>query len=273
MIKYIAMEVNKILSANILDLVFDNRNKEYGAYELRVTYPERVKKSMIIVFIIATAAVGGAALASSIKPGPGHTKISQDIYITDIPKKEDIPPPEKPKPVKPPETKSVKVTTLKIVDDKDVIEPPPTKDEIKDARVDVITKGGIIDDRIRPTDEVGDHKDIIEAKTTEPDIVSFVEIDAKFVGNWGKFLTRNLNPEVPISNGAPAGRYNVIIQFVVDLEGNVSDIKALTAHGYGMEEEAIRALKRATKWEPAIQNGHPVKAYRKQPITFVVEGE
>ncbi len=177
------MEVNKILSANILDLVFDNRNKEYGAYELRVTYPERVKKSMIIVFIIATAAVGGAALASSIKPGPGHTKISQDIYITDIPKKEDIPPPEKPKPVKPPETKSVKVTTLKIVDDKDVIEPPPTKDEIKDARVDVITKGGIIDDRIRPTDEVGDHKDIIEAKTTEPDIVSFVEIHAKFVGN------------------------------------------------------------------------------------------
>ena len=53
------MEVNKILSANILDLVFDNRNKEYGAYELRVTYPERVKKSMIIVFIIAAAAVGG----------------------------------------------------------------------------------------------------------------------------------------------------------------------------------------------------------------------
>jgi len=81
---------------------------------------------------------------------------------------------------------------------------------------------------------------------------------------------RNLNANVPGDNDAPAGSYTIIIQFVVDLEGNVSDVKALTAHGYGMEEEAMRALKKATKWQPAIQNGHFVKAYRKQPITFVV---
>jgi protein TonB len=62
-----------------------------------------------------------------------------------------------------------------------------------------------------------------------------------------------------------------MIQFVVDLEGKVSDIKPLTNFGYGMEEEAMRVIRRATKWEPAIQNGHPVKAYRKQPVTFVIE--
>jgi protein TonB len=273
MIKYIAMEVNKILSANILDLVFDNRNKEYGAYELRVTYPERVKKSMIIVFIIAAAAVGGAALASSIKPSPERIKITPGVIINEIPQeKEKIPPPEQ-KPLPPPEPpRSVKVTVPTITPDNEA-ETMATEDDKTDAKIDIVTKDGPSDERlVNTTDDIDNGTKLIPPKS-DPEPLGIVEIDAKFIGNWAKFLTRNLNPDVPVSNGAPAGRYNVIIQFVVDLEGNVSDIKALTAHGYGMEEEAIRALKRASKWEPAIQNGHAVKAYRKQPITFVVEGE
>ena len=63
------------------------------------------------------------------------------------------------------------------------------------------------------------------------------------------------------------------MQFVVDEDGAVSDIKALTNHGYGLEQEAIRVLRKAKKWEPAIQNGRKVKAYRKQPITFQVTEE
>ena len=43
------MEPNKILSASLLELVFDNRNKAYGAYELRMTYPERIKRSIIAI--------------------------------------------------------------------------------------------------------------------------------------------------------------------------------------------------------------------------------
>jgi protein TonB len=63
------------------------------------------------------------------------------------------------------------------------------------------------------------------------------------------------------------------MQFVVELEGKVSDITAMTNHGYGFEEEAIRVLKKAAKWEPAIQNGRPVKAYRRQVIIFEVPEE
>ena len=88
----------------------------------------------------------------------------------------------------------------------------------------------------------------------------------------GKFLLRNLNPEVPVDNDAPEGIYTVLMQFLVDIDGSISDIKPLTNHGYGLEEEAIRVLKKATRWEPAIQNGRPVKAYCKQPITFQVIG-
>ena len=57
---------------------------------------------------------------------------------------------------------------------------------------------------------------------------------------------------------------------VVDRDGKVSDIKALTNHGYEMEQEAIRVLNKSDKWIPANQNGRTVKAYRIQPITFAV---
>ena len=68
----------------------------------------------------------------------------------------------------------------------------------------------------------------------------------------------------------PAGSYTVIIQFVVDKEGNISEIKPLTNRGYGMEKEVIRILEKSPKWTPAYQDNRPVKAYRKQPVTFVV---
>ena len=65
----------------------------------------------------------------------------------------------------------------------------------------------------------------------------------------------------------------MVVQFVVDKEGNISDVRSLTNHGYGMEEEAMRVIKKGPKWNAAIQNGRQVKAYRKQPITFRVESE
>ena len=266
------MEANKILSANILDLIFDGRNKEYGAYELRATYTQRVKRSLIVVFIIAAIAIGGAALASYFKPKDEGGFLTKGVIIQQLieEEKQKIPPPEKQKPVQP-ETKTIKVTTPRIVPED--VDPPPTEDEKADAKISVVTKDGPPDDgTIKPPEDLDRHTGIIEPKkNVDEGPLAIVEVDAKFTGNWEKFLMRNLNGNVPGDNGAPAGSYTVIIQFVVDLEGNVSDIKALTAHGYGMEDEAMRVLRKATKWEPAIQNGHNVKAYRKQPITFVVE--
>ena len=63
------------------------------------------------------------------------------------------------------------------------------------------------------------------------------------------------------------------MQFIVDKEGNISDVKSLTDKGFGMEEEAMKIIKRGPKWTPAVQNGRNVKAYRKQPITFLVTAE
>jgi hypothetical protein len=62
----------------------------------------------------------------------------------------------------------------------------------------------------------------------------------------------------------------VVVQFIVNTDGTIIDIKPLTDHGFGMEEEAVRVISRGPKWNPAIQGGKQVKAYRRQPVTFQV---
>jgi len=101
-----------------------------------------------------------------------------------------------------------------------------------------------------------------------------VDVEATFSGGeaaWRKYLEQNLDPNVPVENGAPIGIYTVVVQFIVDKTGVISDIKTLTNFGYGMEQEVIRIMKNSPMWTPASQNKKPVKAYRKQPITFVID--
>ncbi|MBI3140018.1 MAG: energy transducer TonB [Sphingobacteriales bacterium] len=101
-----------------------------------------------------------------------------------------------------------------------------------------------------------------------------VEVEAGYPGGtdaWRKFLTKTINASVPTDHKSPAGTFTVVIQFIVNKDGTLADFKALTSLGYGMETEVIRVLKLSGKWTPAVQNGRPVRAYRKQPVTFLVE--
>jgi len=128
-------------------------------------------------------------------------------------------------------------------------------------------------DGIAPPVDIDQGKQIVEEKIDESIIFEKVEIEASFPGGdikWRQYLERNANEKVATDNGAPEGTYTVVVQFVVDKEGRISDVRSLTNHGYGMEEEAMRAIKKGPKWNPAIHNGRQVKAYRKQPITFRV---
>ena len=101
-----------------------------------------------------------------------------------------------------------------------------------------------------------------------------VEIEASYPGGveaWKKFLVKNLDFGVTAKNDAPVGKYSAVAIFIVDKDGSLSDVKALTKFGYGMEEEMLRVINKSGKWTPASQDGKPVKAYRKQPLTFMVD--
>ncbi len=269
------MDTYKILSADLLDLVFDNRNKEYGAYQLRKTYQGRITRALIFTGLFVGLTFTGAVLANKLNPKTKPNFVIKELTLEDIKPDEEpepIPdPPVKPEPVP---MQTAQFTQIRVVEDDEVVEPPPTQDDLVISKIDVASNDGVIDEGIVNASNLDNGKGIIEDKAPkEPEIFTAVEIDAKFDGNWQKFLLRNLNPQTPIDNNAPPGNYTVMMQFVVDIDGTVSDIKALSNLGYGLEQEAIRVLKKATKWEPAIQNGRKVKAYRRQSITFTVEEE
>jgi protein TonB len=272
------MEANKILNADILDLIFEDRNKEYGAYDLRKTYNKRIVKALVITASVALLALLGSFLAKAFNSGKKNV-VEHEITLQEIKeeeKKPDIPPPPPPKPPPPPQVEMAKFTPPKIVKDEEVKEVIQENKELEDKKIDVVNQEGIKDDNIAAPSQIDEGKQVIEEKKEDDEnkIFEKVEVEASFPGGdgaWRKFLERNLRGDVASENGAPAGTYTVVVQFVVDKEGNVSDVKALTSHGYGMEDEAVRVIKKGPQWKPAIQNGRNVKAYRRQPITFQIE--
>lgn len=275
------MNNNQILTSSLLDILFEGRNKEYGAYELRANYPQRVKQALSFAALIVAAGVATTVLARSENSHDNERITVTPITIERLPPEEEIPPTQPPQQKPEPEpVRTQQFTNIALVQDDIVTEPPPDVDDLSNAKIDVFTREGTDFDNIaQPNNEVGDGKNIIAGpKEKEPEILEFVQVEAEFPGGiqkWIRFLERNCDGQIASENGAPAGRHTVVIRFVVDEEGNVSNLVAMTNIGFGMEEEAMNVLKKASKmkWKPAIQNGRNVKAYRSQPITFEVLSE
>ena len=276
------MEANKILSADVLDIIFEGKNKDYGAYDLRKTYNRRITRALIITASVAVLALGGSILASAMKSKDDGKVKMDEMTIQEVKqedKKEPPPPPPPPPPKQePPKVEMKQFTPPIIKKDEEVEKPPPPQEELKEAKIDVVNQEGIKDDNIATPVAIDEGKQIVEEKKEEDEnkIFDKVEIEASFPGGdskWRQYLERNANGQVATDNGAPEGTYTTVVQFVVDKEGNISDVRALTNHGYGMEDEAMRVIRKGPKWTPAVQNGRQVKAYRKQPITFQVQSE
>ena len=101
-----------------------------------------------------------------------------------------------------------------------------------------------------------------------------VEQEASFPGgnkSWSEYLVKKLGSFEPAKNGAPKGKYQVVVKFIVDKKGKISNAVAETKHGYGMEQAVVKMIKESPDWVPAFQNGRAVNAYRRQPVSFVVE--
>src|SRR5687768_5789047 len=131
------MDTNKILSADLLDLLFDDRNKDYGAYDLRKTYHIRITKSLIFTGVFIALIFTGVVLANKLTP-PETSKIFFDeVTLTDLPpeKKEPEPIPEPQKKTEPPQLQTEKLTTIKITKNEEVVEPPPSQTDLVDSKI------------------------------------------------------------------------------------------------------------------------------------------
>ncbi len=272
------MEKNKIIEANILDIIFDGKNKAYGAYQLRKHYKKTLAKALIITGSCLLLVISGTVIAGfGDKNNRGDIDPGETILV-EVSHDEPLPPPPPPPPelLKPMELNTVTFTPPIIVKDNEV--PPEDKiQEITDKTA--ISNETIVSDNtvqiIQAPVEIKSSS-VMEApkKDNENEIFVKVEKDAEFEGGeeaWHAFLRKNLNPEVPIDNGAEAGKYTVIVRFVVSKNGSVSGIACENDPGFGMSDEAMRVIRKTKNWTPALQNGEHVNAYRRQPIVFVVE--
>lgn len=276
------MEANKILNSDILDIIFEGKNKSYGAYELRKTYNARLKKAMIITGSFLILVIGGGVLGNYISNrADKDTLTTQDVELAQVkaePPPPVVPPPPPPKPPPPPEVNQVKFTPPKIVKDEEV-KPEEKIQDVKEDQV-ISTKTVESDNKTQivqaPVEDKG--TSVVEAPKGDDEnkVFTKVENEAEFPGGqgaWGNYLRKNLNANAPVDNGAPEGTYTVIIRFIVSKDGSISDVTPETKFGYGMEDEAAKIIKKGPRWKPALQNGRNVNAYRRQPITFVVTTE
>jgi len=276
------MDVNKIQSADILDIIFDGRNKEYGAYELRKTYNKRMVKALVATVLIVVLALLGNLLANSTS-GSKTELIVQDVSLENVQqeeKKPEPPPPPPPPKQEPPKVEITKFTPPKIVKDEEVKEEDEIKEveKLEDTKIGTINQEGAKDEGIvAPPVESG--TGVVEAPKKEEDydkIFTVVQIPAEFPGGlpaWAKYLERNLNRDLPVENGAPPGKYTVVVSFIVAKDGTISDVVAENDPGYGTKNEAVRVITRGPKWKPAVQNGRNVIYRHKQSITFMVSEE
>jgi len=272
------MDINKILSADILDILFDGRNKEYGAYDLRKTYSKRITYALVGTFVVCLLMLGGSIIANSSK------KSKTDIVIAEVnlenikdEKKPEPPPPPPPPKQEPPKVEITKFTPPKIVKDEEVKPDEEIKEveKLEDTKIGTINQEGAKDEGVvAPPVEKG--TGVVEAPKVEEDydkVFTVVQIAAEFPGGlpaWSKYLERNLNRDLPVENGAPPGKYTVVVSFIVSKTGDISDVTADNDPGYGTKAEAIRVITKGPKWKPAVQNGRNVIYRHKQSITFQI---
>ena len=203
------MEINKILTADFLDILFEGKNKDYGAYDLRKTYNRRLTKALLITAAFALLIFLGTVFASVFQKS-GQDKLHVvDTQLAEIKKDAPPPPPPPPPPPKappPPEINQVKFTPPKIVKD-DQVKPDEKIEEIKDDQV-ISTKTVETENKTAvvqaPIEDKGTQ--IVE-KPKEDDenkIFTKVEVEAGFPGGdaaWHNYLQKNLNGNVPVDNG------------------------------------------------------------------------
>lgn len=279
------MDVNKIMKADFLDILFEGRNKEYGAYELRKTYNRRLVTALGTMIAICLLVFLTQIMGSDTDKEKNQI-IVQDVQLEDIKKEEEKklpepPPPPPPPKQEPPKVEIAKFTPPEIVKDVEVKPEDEIKEveKLEDTRIGVINQEGIKDEGLvaPPVEEKG--TGIVEApKKVEEDydkVFTKVEKEAKFPGGpegWRRYLERNLNANVAADDGAPLGNYTVKVQFIVDKEGSISNVQAIEVPKAcpSCGPEAVKIIKRGPKWDPAVQNGRNVIYQAVQYITFQV---
>lgn len=272
------------------DLVFEGRNKDFGAYQLRSTSVQRHNKSVIYTLIgaalIVLASWGVMKVQNLIAERQLALEAEQEDVIVEMAQDEPEPEPEQqkleqPKPEVLPEEvlKSVKVTELKIVQDEQVKKEDEikTQDELKETDTAFGQKDndkGTEDRNVTKTlkEEVVVEEKKVEEKKVE-EIFKSVEQMPEFPGGAAalqKYLASHIQYPPQAAENGKEGK--VIVQFVVEKDGHIGEVKIARGVDKDLDREAMRVCKTLPKFTPGRQNGQPVRVWFTLPVTFKLQG-
>ena len=278
------MKIEQIINSDMLDLIFEGRNKEYGAYDLRRRYRKIMIRTGLIVLGLVILFVGWAFLKDRLKSlddGPQDVKVELENLLPPPPMDENTPPPPPPPaPPPPPERASVQYVppVVKEVVKEEVV--LATVDDLKEKDPGVKTVEGDPNAKVNintSTDIApvfGDAKKVvIEEKEDDNKVFVSVEQKPTFPGGDAelfKWLAENIKyPSEARENGLQG---KVIVRFLVEKDGSIKNVELVRdGVGGGAGNEALRVVKKMPNWKAGRQNGKAVRVQFTLPITFKLE--
>ena len=274
----------QLATASLDDIVFDGRNRHYGAYELRALYQRHMTRALVIATAMLALLLVFPLLAQLLKENVVVTHAGPVVLTPiDVNLKVDqpiiAPPPTtavKP-PTMPPQPPTIKNVVPVVVKEKDApkVSEVPNQDELLEKASSTKTQDGDPNAKIdvpleaKPGDDPGLLPD---AATGKP--YTYVEQMPQLPGGGGTAaivaaIQKAVRyPSLALRNGVEG---KVFVSFTVDPKGDVTDVKIVKGLGSGLDEETMRAIKTLPRFIPGRQNGREVSVSFTVPVTYKIQ--
>lgn len=269
-----------IFKTGWIDIVFEGRNKKYGAYQLRSENPKTTTKAVLIGVALFSVAIAIPVIKNFIPALAAEKDENLDkvIQVVDLPPPpvEELPPPPPPPPVEQQQApksvvEEVKFKPLEVKKKEQVVEEPPRTEQFEKA--DPSSRNA----EASPTGDInigkpsGDLDKGVEAPDNAVYSMAGLQVQPEFPGGLAafyKYVSNNFRtPELDRDLNV-----SVLVAFVVEKDGSLTGIRITRDPGYGLGKEAERMLRSLkVKWSPGIQNGKPVRVQYSLPIKVQIK--
>jgi periplasmic protein TonB len=266
---------NTNVNATLDDIVFEHRNKDYGAYELRTSYSKTINRAFWIGTSVVMISISASAIYANLQPKiKEETGVIIDLknFVQEEPEQPVEPPkPKEPEPIQE-KHEIVKYLPPVPVEDAKPEDIVPPNDKLADVVIGSIdqegTKSTSIIEAETPVEAPKPEAVITEIEKEEEPFIT-VEQAPTFAGGMSemyKFLGKNIKYPSPAQRANVEGR--VFLSFIVEKDGSITDVTTLKGIGFGCDEEAERVLKLMPKWVAGKQNGRAVRVKFTMPVIF-----
>jgi len=275
--KHTAMTNKEILNADLLDIIFEKRNKDYGAYAIRRGYNHRLLTAMgaalsvILLFVLINSMDKKDISTVPLTRNENIVEITEVKILNEKPKE-----PDKPKEIVKPVQKTATIAFISkivITPDNKVKNKVPDLAKTEGKKISDTTQTGTADKgipqlNVKPVDTINKTGNGNGLSKTQPEFTA-KEKDPEFPGGpdaLKRFLAQNLSAPSDLEEGE---KKTVHIRFKVDKDGSVNTFEIITSGGNEFDNEVVRVCKKMPRWIPAIQNGIHVPVSYVLPVIFI----